>query len=207
MNFAHDIFLNLNKNYYDFFEWNKKDLILHFKKIPLLKTNTKDIETIKNNDITLDANFIKTYFNKAEYYAKRNRENIVILSDNKTSIAVKFNNKGNIIAKSSLIIEDEELIFKKINKMTDEKIIYQTTEKSQDHFLTRYEQEKKFFLLKNLKKIDKNKLKYLYYDCFQKESNNDDETLNNILIEIKNNNLEIFNKCFNLIKLIYQQNK
>ena len=123
MNFAHDIFLNLNKNYYDFFEWNKKDLILHFKKIPLIRINSKDLEIIKNNHVTIDLNYIKPYFNKAEYYAKKNRENIVILSDSKTSIAVKFNDKGNIIAKSSLIIEDEELVLKKVNKMTEEKMI------------------------------------------------------------------------------------
>ena len=32
MNFIYDIVLNFNKNYYNFFEWNKKDNIISVKK-------------------------------------------------------------------------------------------------------------------------------------------------------------------------------
>ena len=34
MNFIYDIVLNFNKDYYDFFEWNKKDSVINIKKIP-----------------------------------------------------------------------------------------------------------------------------------------------------------------------------
>ena len=35
MNYIYDIVLNFNKEYYNFFEWNKRDNIVNVKKIPL----------------------------------------------------------------------------------------------------------------------------------------------------------------------------
>ena len=39
MNYIYDIYLNLNKNLYDFYEWNKSDNIIHIKKIIDFLTN------------------------------------------------------------------------------------------------------------------------------------------------------------------------
>ena len=36
MNYIYDIVLNFNKEYYNFFEWNKRDNIVNVKKIPLI---------------------------------------------------------------------------------------------------------------------------------------------------------------------------
>ena len=35
MNFIYDIVLNFNKDFYNFFEWNKNDNIINVKKIPI----------------------------------------------------------------------------------------------------------------------------------------------------------------------------
>ena len=35
MNYIYDIVLNFNKEYYSFYEWNRKDNIINVKKIPL----------------------------------------------------------------------------------------------------------------------------------------------------------------------------
>jgi len=207
MIFAHDIFLNLHENYYDFFEWNKKDTIIHLRKIPIIKISSNDLNIIKNNNVILNENITKTYYKKADYFTKNKKENIIILSDNKMSIAINFNNKGNIIKKSSLILEDEENIFRKVNNIKEQNIILKITKHKIDSNLTRNEQDNKKYLQKNIKKLNHNKLIYLYYDCFNKCEKNIKIILDKIILEIKNNNFEIWNKCLNLMNLVYQQNR
>ena len=36
MNYIYDVITNFNDTYYDFYEWNKKDKLTHFKKIPII---------------------------------------------------------------------------------------------------------------------------------------------------------------------------
>ena len=47
MNFIYDIVLNFNKNYYNFFEWNKKDNIISVKKIPLFLVDNNTFKIMK----------------------------------------------------------------------------------------------------------------------------------------------------------------
>ena len=44
MNYIYDIYLNFNKTYYDFYEWNNNDKVMHIKKIPLFKVSTSNLK-------------------------------------------------------------------------------------------------------------------------------------------------------------------
>ena len=59
MNYIYDILINLQKNLYDFYEWNLSDDIMHVRKIPLIKIKTCDLLSIKNNVIKLDVETLK----------------------------------------------------------------------------------------------------------------------------------------------------
>ena len=37
MTYIYDILLNFNEEYYEFYDWNKEDTIVHIKKIPIYK--------------------------------------------------------------------------------------------------------------------------------------------------------------------------
>ena len=65
MNYIYNIYLNFNKNYYDYYEWNDNDNIILVKKIPIIKTNTNDFKNIISNYIKInnkDKLSIKNYF-------------------------------------------------------------------------------------------------------------------------------------------------
>jgi len=48
MNYIYDVVLNFQKEYYDFYDWNKNDNIYHMRKIPILKINSKQLLDIKH---------------------------------------------------------------------------------------------------------------------------------------------------------------
>ena len=54
MNYIYDVITNFFEDYYDFFEWDKKDNFTHFKKIPIIKINNKDYNIIQTNNIKID---------------------------------------------------------------------------------------------------------------------------------------------------------
>ena len=54
MNYIYDIILNFQERIYDFYEWNKTDVITHIRKIPVFKISSKDLYNI-GNVVTLSA--------------------------------------------------------------------------------------------------------------------------------------------------------
>ena len=66
MNYIYDIVLNFNKEYYNFFEWNKRDNIVNVKKIPLFLVNNDTFKMFKYDNVTVSSDLIniikdKTY--------------------------------------------------------------------------------------------------------------------------------------------------
>lgn len=207
MTYVYDIFVNFNNDFFEFYEWNKKDVITHIKKMPVIKINSNSLKSIINGKSYLNKNIICKYQNKGETYNNNLKYNYLALTNGMQAIVIFFNSKGNIIKKSSLIFEDEESIIEVSNKLICNNIIEKTINLNLDFKLTRNEKEKKEFLIKNIKKISDNKLKYLYFDCFNKKNNNLEIILKEITCELKNNNEDIWQKCYNLINLVYQKNK
>ena len=64
MNYIYDILLNFKEEYYDFYDWNKNDNIVHIRKIPILKIDTIDLYNIKNNKIKIELKFLEKIRNK-----------------------------------------------------------------------------------------------------------------------------------------------
>ena len=207
MTYINDIFINLNYNYFEFYEWNKKDDIEHIKKIPIIKTNNKTLFNIIHNKIMINSKFISNYYQKCEKYHNPNHFNYVAITNGINVIIVSFNNNGNVLKKSSLIFEDEENICLIAKNMKTTKIPYNIIKIEKGSNLTRNQLETKKYILYNITKMSDNKLKYLYYDCFNQEEDNINTIKLNILKELKNNNVDIIDKCSSLLNLIYQQNK
>ena len=207
MTYINDIFINLNNDYFEFFEWNRKDLITHIKKIPIIKINNKMFNDIIKHDIIIEDNAIDNYLNKAMLYSNNTKYNYIALTNGINACVISLGQKGNILKKSSLIFEDEENMIICSKNLNIKKLNYQIKKNKEVKNLTRNEREKKTFVLKNLKKISINKLKYLYFDCFNKQENNKDKIISIISKELKKNNMDVFQKSFNLFSLIYQKNK
>ena len=59
MNYIYDILLNFNRQLYDFFEWNLSDNIIHVRKIPLFRIDSKTLLTIRDNKVKVDSSFLE----------------------------------------------------------------------------------------------------------------------------------------------------
>ena len=66
MNYIYDIYINLLENYYDSYEWEKTDKIIHLKKIPIIKINKKDYQKLLTNKFKID----KELYKKIKYKTK-----------------------------------------------------------------------------------------------------------------------------------------
>ena len=121
MNYVYDIVLNFQKKFYDFFEWNENDDILHIRRIPLFSVNDNDYINIKNNLLVFDKEFQNKIFNKAERFKNIYVSNIAyacLISNKKEVLAIKLNKNGFLIARSSLLFDEADDIIR-ISKNLD----------------------------------------------------------------------------------------
>ena len=58
MNYIYDIVLNFQDNYYQFFEWNRKDKIKNISKIVVYRVNDQDLYNLKYNQVTITGEFL-----------------------------------------------------------------------------------------------------------------------------------------------------
>ena len=70
---------------------------------------------------------------------------------------------------------------------------------------TRLDMEKEQFILNEIKALKDNKkndkLKYIYYDCFDKKEESVSKIIDEIKLKLKQNNFDIRNKLYDLLKI------
>ncbi len=203
MNYIYDIMLNFKEEYYDFYDWNKGDNIIHIRKIPIIKIKTEDLIIIEKNKIKIDLKLLEQIKNKAEIFTSKNVKNIeyaFLLSDGKKVIAILKQDKK--IKKSSLLIDEELDVLEEVESLNIENIEYNVISKEENKELkTRRQNEIEKFVKKELErnKNQDEKLKYLYYECFNKKEENKEK----ILLELNSIDNYILNeKIYNFFKLI-----
>ena len=196
MNYIYDIILNFNRFYYDFYEWKISYNIININTIKLLKVNDKDYLDIKKNNIIFDNSIFK---NKLTKY---NSNYIFLVTNEEEAMGIMINDKGKLIGRSSLIFEEEEEVIEVSYSLGVTNIIYKKNEKKKSKIISRIERTKLAVLNNFIKKLDINNdkdiLRYLYFDCFEKEAEyninikeillkeiNDNYNLNNIYESIK----------------------
>ena len=170
MNFIYDIVLNFNKDYFCFYEWSKKDNIVNVKKIPLFVVDNNTFNMMKYDKVVVDSNFIDLIKDKTYTYSKNKIGNASLLSNGKEVIGVLFDNNGNLIKRSSLLIDEEEEVLDEIVNDDIYNINIVSSKRVKKEDINRVEREKKLFLSKYIKRENNvTNLKYLYYDYFEKE--------------------------------------
>lgn len=201
MNYAYDILQNYKDNYFDFYEWNTIDGIVHIRKIPIFKISTDDILNIKNNKVIFDKAFLKRIENKTEIFTKQGIKNIkyacLFMND---EIVLGINNKKI----SSLLIDEELDILEQFYNLDEISINYKILKVLDEKFKTRKQMEIENKVKKELSKIDSNdKLKYLYYECFNIKEDNVDK----VKMEFKKLNKSVVEKLYNIFKMIKIKNE
>ena len=200
MNFINNLYLNFNKECYEFFEWKNEDNIFHVKKIPIIKVNTPTFNEIISNIVILDKKEYEKIKDKTECPNKKTISAIII-TDSKNTFALKFNNKAINYMISTFSLDDEYNILNISKKIKEEELNYKTLYKKTIITNTRKELEQKKYISNIINKISYDKIQYIYYDCFNKKNNNYKLMLKEIIDGI--NDTEICNKIYNILKPIY----
>lgn len=202
MNFIYDIVLNFNKEYYNFFEWSKKDNIINIKKIPLFFVDNSSFKKFKYDNIIVSNEFINLINDKTYTYSKAKLGPSCLVSNGREVIAILFNLKGKLIKRSSLILDEEEEVLDEIVSDNPYLIDIIKCTPGKIYNVNRVQRDKQNYLIKYIKnEKDDLKLKYLYYDYFENDESNINNIKDKLMYEINNNWNGKFNSLFETVKL------
>lgn len=206
MNYIYDVLLNFNKVLYDFYEWNKEDLIIHIRKTPFFKVSEKTMLDIINNKIKVNSDLLYKLYNKTEIISKSKIEllkYVSIISDDKMALALKFNNEGKVISYSKFLLEEEEEIIEYSKDLEYMSFDYEILNKNIYEFKTKREVNIKKYLMKQIENLLKEqkheKIKYIYLECFN-ERKDTQYIIKNIYSDLDKNWETVYIKLYNLFK-------
>lgn len=206
MNYVYDILLNFNYEFYDFYDWNMRDLIDHIRKIPIFKVSKEVLEDFFNYDVELEKEFKEKIENKTEIFLGRKVKNIpcaFLMTDSKKVIALK--EKDNILLISDLLLDEEEVALEMLPLLSITNIKYKKLKNKTQTLKTRKEKEiednlkKSIQYLKEEKNIDR--LKYIYYECFNKKEEEKEKILNDFQNNLNNDFTTFSKKLDYLLKI------
>lgn len=207
MNYVYDILTNFNENFYDFYDWNLNDDIMHIRRIPIIKIENYKLNEIKNNIVKFNEEFLSMIKNRTEFFLGRGIKIIkyaCLLTDGMDIFGI---NIGENLKYTSLQIDEELDILESVS-FKEYDLKYQIVEKKEMILKTRckIEQEKKIKQkLESLYKENNiSKIKYLYYECFNQKENK----VSDILTILNNSldNCEVLEKLSNFFDLHQQIN-
>lgn len=208
MNYIYDVVLNFNKDYYNFFEWYKSDNIINIKKIPFFLVDNNTYTSMKYNIIIVDQDFVRSIKDKTSTYTKLKVGPSCLITNGKEAMGLLFNDKGNLIKRSSLLLDEEEEVLDEVNDNNKYNIGIIKNQKRRIFNINRLEKEKKDFLIRYISKENSLiNLKYLYYDYFEKEEQDIDIIKKTLIKEIKYNWNKKFQEFYNTVKMFNKISK
>ena len=209
MNYYYDILVNLQDEFYEFYEWEKTDPILAIKKTPLFKVDHQVIIDFLTRDITLNEDFIINILDKTTSKNNKEKLNAFLISDTKTSLFLETNDEGKIIFKSKLLVEDENNVNEVVSVLKPTTIKYQKGAKIIKNNLLRRTRKEKNLISAELNSLKKeqnvDKCNYLYYELFHQAPDSYEQALLKMQEFLKNNNSQLIHHLAHLIDITYQE--
>lgn len=205
MIYIYDILLNFSdcNLVYDFYEWDKKDNIENYKKIYLVRVDSDTFNKILNYNFIIDKNFLINIYNTAEIYLKNKTKiasYVCLFSDGYNTIGVEFNESGESIYKSKLLLDELDEINVLALNMELSNINIKLINKINTRFIIRKDIVIYKYLYKEIIDAYNNKLyskiKYLYKEYFDKTIKSYKKMKDELLDSIKyinEHNIEIYN--------------
>lgn len=204
MNYIYDIVLNFQDNYYQFFEWNRKDKIKNIEKIPVYRVKDRDLLNLKYNKITIDNQLL----NQIKEDNKKNKKIICLFSNTKQSLGILLSQEGTILKRSSLLFEEEEEVNNYSKTLPITTINYIENKEKAPINKLRIQIEKKDTLIEYLNKTnDLLTLKYIYYEYYEQECDSQEQIKESLLQELNKDWNQKQNNLYQLIKLLNQKNQ
>lgn len=208
MHYYYDLLVNLDEVAWEFYEWEKKDVILPIKKIPFLRINEKEFKEISAYEGKIEKNWLKPYIGKTQI-KKDKSKNLLLLSTTKNSLVIETNSTGQIISRSKLLIEDENNCNELASSLKETTIPFSSQQKIPLRSDFRQAIKEKNLIkieLKTLKETNNiSKCSYLYYEWFNILEDDLSTMLENCLKELKKPYTLKIHKIASLIRLSYKE--
>jgi hypothetical protein len=168
--------------------------------IPIFKTSEEKLKKIISHNIKIDEKYLNYVHNKATIWAKSDKyKSYALFCDDNNIIAIEFDEFGNSIKKSYLLINEELEILETTYKLKIKNIEFDILNKNTNLLKTRKQIKEEKFINEELKNIDNKKLDYIYFECFGKHENNKKIILNKLLNLSKNS--KTYKNLYNILKL------
>ena len=208
MHYYYDLLVNLDEVAWEFYEWEKKDVILPIKKIPFLRINEKEFKKISAYEGKIEKNWLEPYIGKTQI-KKDKSKNLLLLSTTKNSLVIETNSTGQIISRSKLLIEDENNCNELASSLKETTIPFSSQQKIPLRSDFRQAIKEKNLIkieLKTLKETNNiSKCSYLYYEWFNILEDDLSTMLENCLKELKKPYTLKIHKIASLIRLSYKE--
>ena len=205
MTYIYDLLLNYNDNILDFYEWCKDDRLITVEKIPVFKVSSTVLNDFINNKIKISLVLLNKIKNKT-FTNVGSIKYSCLITDLRKVIALKFNDLGEVIGISSLLLDEEDDVIDEVECVSFELFEYEILSKYQDnYFLTRREKKIRSFLLEEISFLYQNKdydeLNYLYDEVYSDEKSIM-EKYNYLIQDISNNYDRKYEKLYEIIKMV-----
>ena len=211
MTYIYDLLLNFtdDERILEFFEWNEKDEIINIKKIPLIRVSNKTMKDFINKKVKVTEELLLEIKNKTTTYSKtEDLEYSLLISDLNKVIAIEFNKKGEVLSRSSLLLDEEDEVLEEVEYLEIQPIKYKVISTYKTNYtLTRLEQKKKKYLLKEMDTLYQEnniyKLTFLYEEIFPKDELSLYDKYLKLKEDIEDNYSNNHNKLYDIVRLTY----
>ena len=147
--------------------------------------------------------------NKTTTYSKtEDLEYSLLISDLNKVIAIEFNKKGEVLSRSSLLLDEEDEVLEEVEYLEIQPIKYKVISTYKTNYtLTRLEQKKKKYLLKEMDTLYQenniSKLTFLYEEIFPKDELSLYDKYLKLKEDIEDNYSNNHNKLYDIVRLTY----
>lgn len=210
MYYYYDVLLNFTEvpEIYEFYEWEEKDNVEFIKKIPLFRVTTECLKDNLKYQTKFDSSLVEQIKEKTIVKGSaENNLNTFILSDSKNALALEVNEDGRVVSRSKLLPSDELNLSEVMFTMKESALHYKKLEKYQSSNALRQIREIKKLIQHEIDTLyeEKNcsKLKYLYYEWLNKNSDNIDVIYKEMTSSLQKGYDENLKRVYDFIKLSY----
>ena len=209
MVYIYDILLNFNNDFYEFYEWEKNDPILHIKRMPIFKVETEFIEDLLTKKVEIDDSLVMSIFNKTEVFDNKKLRTLkyaCLFTDTYRVVGVLLGDNYIVSKLSDLLLDEAVDAIDISRRCTLVNPAYNIVGNRKDYsFLTRSEIKVKKYLLSELKNAYKEqaqeKLEYLYFEYFGKIETDSEKIIEEFKETLKTEVNERHLMLFELLKL------
>ncbi len=210
MYYYYDVLLNFTSEgeLYEFYEWEENDNVEFVKKIPIFRVPTEVVKDNLQYQTKFDKEIVLQIAGKT--MIKGNKENIgntFLISDAKNALALELDETGKVISRSKLLPSDELNLSEVMFTMKESNLSYEKGKKYKEETMLRQEREIKKLITCEIKtlyeKKNTSKLKYLYYEWFNKNIDNVQEIYEEMIENLQKTYDDNLKRVYELIKLSY----